>query len=513
MKNYELWKKNIATLTIIAILLTSLSPLFSKKAEAQWITWDPGNFVPNLADNIKDYGLDALAWTIVNHVIERMSASTVKWINGGFKGKPAYLENPEKFYADIGKKEAGQYIFDNPNLNFLCGPIQAKVRIALAKNFIQDNRQWQCTLDDVKGNLDDFLDDFENGSWDKFFELSQREQNNPIGAFMKAENELRLQISAKQSLKDKELSWGNGFLSFKTCERWNISEADRASAEADIQREIDANSFGDQYLDSGNVDDDGNPIDESADSGDDGNVDADGNPVNYNPENFAGESEADFFVRIEGERKAQEPSCAKEKVNTPGGVISEQLNKTLGLGGDKLAVADEINEIVSALLNQLTGKIIGGIGKGLRGLSKPDSSNENKIFNEQLSSSKPGGALVGYFCFDQDTDPNAPRYDTNPDTCAYPDTPNTEILEQPPFDPSQSPTGGTLASPDNVGNFIPGAVSGGTPGGDTTILPNDPDCTNYTYGELASMANEVRDEFGNNVPFDDAMRNLDCEPR
>jgi len=418
--------RSIAGLLTIMIVLTSLSPLFAKKAEAQWITWDPGNFVPNLADNIKDYGLDAVAWTIVNHIIERMSASTVKWINGGFKGKPAFLENPERFFGDVGKKVGGQFIFTNPKLDFLCSPIRAKIRIALSKNFVDDRNRWQCTLDNVGNNLQNFMDDFEQGGWDTFFELTQKQQNNPIGAYIQSENEMYIQIANKQKNLSDELNRGNGFLNFKQCVRWNTPGATIDTKELNDSLNADFNkAFGDAYLDPEHTGDAIDSVDNSQE-----------------------------FDTSQFETRSKEPSCAEEKVNTPGGVISEQLNKTLGLGGEKLAVADEINEIVSALLNQLTGKIIGGIGKGLRSLTQPDSSNGNQIFNEQLSSTKPGGQIVGYFCFDNETDPNDPNYDTDPNTCAHPDTPNTEILNQPPFDPNVSPTGGTLVSPD-TGQFLP----------------------------------------------------------
>jgi hypothetical protein len=103
----------------------------------------------------------------------------------------------------------------------------------------------------------------------------------------------------------------------------------------------------------------------------------------------------------------------------------------LGLGSDKLAVADELNEIVSALLNKLVSSVIGGIGKGLRGLSNPDPATGNQVFTEQLSSNPNGtvaSPIVDYFCAKDPTDPN---YDPNI-KC---NTPNTDILNIPLPDP------------------------------------------------------------------------------
>ncbi|MCA9367443.1 hypothetical protein KC887_04260 [Candidatus Kaiserbacteria bacterium] len=52
----------------------------------------------------------------------------------------------------------------------------------------------------------------------------------------------------------------------------------------------------------------------------------------------------------------------------PGKVISEQLNKALGAGQDALITADEINEVIAALLGQLAKTVMTGAA-GLLGLS------------------------------------------------------------------------------------------------------------------------------------------------
>ncbi len=55
---------------------------------------------------------------------------------------------------------------------------------------------------------------------------------------------------------------------------------------------------------------------------------------------------------------------------TPGIVIQEQLNNTLDVTNKRLAVADEINELVGALFSQLGKQALGGVG-GLLGLTEP----------------------------------------------------------------------------------------------------------------------------------------------
>jgi len=332
-------KINKKTITLVLVLTFSLSPFFAIPAKAQWVVSDPvtevntgitaASTITSAAANttaiIKDTGLDSIAWMVANLIIQRIAASTVNWINSGFQGSPAFVTDPAAYFQDIGDKIAGQFIFINPSLKFLCGPISAKIRLALAKNYIND-LQWQCTLTQVGRNMTDFMNNFSNGGWDSFFEMTQKQQNNPIGAYLQAQNELNAQISTRQGTAQKELNWGQGFMSWKKCEEYGTMP-----------------------------------------------------PGQMGP-----------------------PPCTKEVTNTPGSVIQTQLNKVLGSGGDKLAVADEINEIVAALLNQLVSRVVGGIGNGLRGSSNPSPTESNQSFADLMSKSSAGGT-TDYFGNSQDT--------------------------------------------------------------------------------------------------------------
>ncbi len=54
--------------------------------------------------------------------------------------------------------------------------------------------------------------------------------------------------------------------------------------------------------------------------------------------------------------------CVQWETLTPGRVLETQLNKTLGLEHDRLSVADEFNEALSALTNLLLNRVFGGDG-------------------------------------------------------------------------------------------------------------------------------------------------------
>ena len=328
------YKKVFVCLIFFIVLVFSISPIFAKPANAQLFVpvWDPANLkansvtaVTNTKLTVKEYILDAVLYKMIDLIIKRMTASTVNWINSGFKGKPAYVTDPTAYFQSIGDRVAGNFIANNPNLNFLCGPISARIKIALAQSYSGYNESWQCTLSDAYGNMEDFINDFERGGWDKFFRLTQEPQNNPIGAYLQAEGSLARAIAQEVGEKDKELSWGRGFMSFKTC------------------------PTGRKVV--GTVK---NP---------DGS-----NSVTY-----------EDGVTLNQQTVPQVGDCGvKEQTSTPGSVIQEKLDSVLTIGDKRIAVANEINEIISALLNQLTQRIVGGIGSGLKGLSGSDSANNSQ---------------------------------------------------------------------------------------------------------------------------------------
>jgi len=68
------------------------------------------------------------------------------------------------------------------------------------------------------------------------------------------------------------------------------------------------------------------------------------------------------------------PRC---EIVTPGSVIEKQLNSVLGSSQRRLEVADEIDEILTALLGQLMKNLFGGIQNGLRGLNEGSSGERS----------------------------------------------------------------------------------------------------------------------------------------
>ncbi|HEX2792769.1 MAG TPA: hypothetical protein VHO23_03585 [Candidatus Paceibacterota bacterium] len=74
--------------------------------------------------------------------------------------------------------------------------------------------------------------------------------------------------------------------------------------------------------------------------------------------------------------------CFATSIKTPGSVIAPRINEALGLGEKSLVTADEIDEIVGALFQQLVGRVLGS--GGLLGVTQ-QSDGGGRSFLEQAT--------------------------------------------------------------------------------------------------------------------------------
>ena len=300
----------------VGMIALSLLLLFPQKTYAQYV---------DVSNAVKEYVADTIVFTIINTVLSKLTASTVNWINSGFEGNPGYVTDPKQFFLDVGDRVASD-VLSSTALNNLCSPFKAQVRLALVKNYINDNQNYACTLSKVKDNYDQFTQDFSKGGWEGWFEVTQNNQNNPYGAYLDAKNQLSIQVGTEKETKQKELEQGQGFLSVEKC---------KSNAKKWTQAEIDD----------------------------------------------ARKREAAGSVRFGVGVIPDSPGCSsseKETV-TPGSLVQSQLTKVFGEGVSRLGAADEVDEIIGALLNQLISKTL----SSLKGASEK-TAGSGKSFADQL---------------------------------------------------------------------------------------------------------------------------------
>ncbi len=353
---FQIFKKIISGILIISFIIPSFT-ILPKKVEAQWAVFDAGNVVQSTitAGNttlasastysmqLKEFVLDGVLNVIVKQLIRQLTQSIVNWINSGFEGSPSFLQNPGAFFLDVADQITGAFLakYGGP-LTMLCSQFSLDINIALRFRYHPSNmKRYTCTLNTIVKNTKNAVDNASiNGTkiknideqgWPNFISLSTEPQNNIYGAYIQAETDLSWRVARERGEQRQEINNGRGFLSWKKCKSDGSAEA--ARAEQDLKSAQDA--------------------DEEA------------------------------YAQMEVNKHQ---TC---EIQTPGSVISDQLNLQLGSGLRQLEIADEINEIVNALVAQLMTQVLTK-GLGTVSGSGPQDSNSyiNNLNNGENSTSE-----------------------------------------------------------------------------------------------------------------------------
>jgi len=273
---------------------------------------------------VKEYALESAINVIGKRMIQMITADTVNWINSGFRGNPGFVTNPNRLAVDAADTAFNDF-FANPNgvcyinengqricealYETLCSPFRVNIQFALRSAYMRDNLPFICTIDDVVDNVQGFYQNFNNGGWQAWFALTQHPGNRPFGAYLTAQDELSRRVNNNVNVWTEQADWGNGILAWQECT-------------------------------------DPIPID------------------TYEQE------DPDSLELTKVTRKKTPRECPPEhlEIRTPGTVVENQLENVFGSGVRGLELADEINEIIGALLDQFTLKLFNS-AKGLFGLS------------------------------------------------------------------------------------------------------------------------------------------------
>jgi hypothetical protein len=241
----------------------------------------------------KDTLLDGIAYQIAKTFISQMMRSTITWINSGFKGSPAFIQDLEQFLLDTADLAAGEYIKSLGEIgSIICKPFRIDIQLALSLKYQkarEGRRVDECTLSGIVDNVEDFIEGrvAREKFWDQWIEVTSKPGSyTPYGQLLEAETQLAIRINNKRVNILRETDWGKGFLSKKVCETVDSSTGPKETC----------------------------------------------------------------------------------KIVTPGETIATSLNKALGASTDQLVAADEINEIIGALVGQIANQALSGAA-GLLGLT------------------------------------------------------------------------------------------------------------------------------------------------
>jgi hypothetical protein len=317
------------------------------------------------SQHTKAFTLDGLAWQAAKILVQQITASTVKWINSGFQGSPAFLTNPEGYFANIGDQVTGAFISDTGILSGLCSPFSVDLRLALALGQVNgNNRPYTCTLSSVINNtlnskingmsIGGFMNgDFSQGGWSAFISLSEP-QNNEAGAYLQAHSDLLQRIGAKQSTVNQQLNQGGGFLSWQSC---NDVVGSLPQAVPNVANNVSSSLNGTQSFSS-----------------------------DYSSNMYVNNASAVAQANPSGNIDPKNGMLQTCQTETPGSVINAQLNHVLPSGIDQLNLANSINQVISALMSQLVTQVLqGGLAH-----SSQTSSGVTQSYIDQLSAEANG---------------------------------------------------------------------------------------------------------------------------
>lgn len=343
------FKKALTLVIALALIMPASVSFAPRPAHAVFgigdITFDPTNLVQNIFSAIKssalvtkEYVLDTLAYQVAEVARQSIIRSLINWINSGFQGSPAFVTDLKQNLRGVEDAVARRFFAELAAQDITDSDAQDRV-VSLARlgYFLTTSpesfyERYPNTLTRVSPDARAFLEgDFSQGGFDAWFSAVLVPQNNPYGMQDLINQDLQRLTSEARDNKLQELNWNRGFLSWR-----------------------------------------GECIDEDV-QGDGSLTAVAGPPV----------PEADLN---------NEDKCSEYAIETPGAVIVEQLNKTLGSNIDKLVSADEMNEIIGALLNQLVGHVLGTNGGGFRSASRPSSGGGSSIVDQATNPNQAGGS-------------------------------------------------------------------------------------------------------------------------
>ncbi len=170
--------------------------------------------------------IKAVGRLMIKKLIQKLTVSTVNWINSGFDGSPAFIQDPGKFFNDIAKNEILQFGLEinNPELfpfsktwmrntaNAFKSKFADNARYSLNELIQQTNPQYDAIT---------FQQDFSQGGWDAWTAMTQVPANNPLGFQLMADNEIQKRLagttqSVAQNTRDA-LQAASGFLGDQRC--------------------------------------------------------------------------------------------------------------------------------------------------------------------------------------------------------------------------------------------------------------------------------------------------------
>ena len=318
---------------------------------------------------------DKIARFIALQAMDRITFSTLEWINSGFEGKPFYLEDPAQFFTDFATKELLGFSasFSGDAELYPFGTLLARTVLSSFQRSFEQNMINSLNAVLAHGNYNEWTADFSVGGWAGYTAFIEP-NNNIFGAYIESTRNIQRNLQGARISEvvdlQRQLEQGLGFLSQRECAQTEsygeyIPENDPRHLRVGVPHITSINQI---------------PT----------------NVYNYITDCDNGDCEAyDEDIIAQAELYRGRSICTRWHITTPGNQIAQQVTKAIGISQDQVLLADELNEniglIFDALLNQF-------ITKGLQSFS---GTTESNVAWAQLNNLNPGAQLTNNVDFNQ----------------------------------------------------------------------------------------------------------------
>ena len=166
--------------------------------------------------------ISSLLLVMMHQVLAKLTNDIVAWINGGGKGQIRVLQDPGEFLLsaldEAGGALAGAILNVDPATLCDASYLKFKLKAAFTGPYAVPtfDEKVACTFTGMGQGLQKFKEDFGNGGWASFIELSRKE-NNQIGQALIVNEEIENLKSNLINTKGAMVSMSNGFLAQEKC--------------------------------------------------------------------------------------------------------------------------------------------------------------------------------------------------------------------------------------------------------------------------------------------------------
>jgi hypothetical protein len=312
-------------------IIGGISQILSTIVDYITTAWD---YVMNLLANM-EWLRKLLTEVVKDQIIKKLMAQIINWVNGG--GEPQFVSNWQGFLGDAAKTAASGVLSKYaPQLCNNFGPL-VQLNLSVPNQNVDQGstgNPYQCTLDKVVSNIDQFRDSFENGGWLAYGELLQP-QNNIFGSQILLGDAMMEESAKAKEAANSEASSGAGFKSQKECV--NPVTYDEPAQIGGISSEADARSaFGSDFI-SATCPGGGRPCTSVT---------------------------------------ACSSDASAKSNTTPGGLVADTTNQISSSPTDRIVNAQDLTGLAVAIINSALNKLMTSSKKGLTNLSMEELNKE-----------------------------------------------------------------------------------------------------------------------------------------